>query len=216
MSEQEPTRRERYRRQTVAEIKAAAMDQLCEGSIDTAVPYRCFPSRDALVAHLVAAHRGWALRHRRRYGMLFAERADDGPGQRPAQTPLDQAMALLVDLLVAIQDTAPSTGSCGNGHTLRCGRSNSDPSGSTSAVAAEGSVPWSVVDDDNRYSRSNQPRPHPRPWEQIVCRGIRDHGRWRKLMRISRLSAQSSSRVGRMVPGSWGWLRSATISASTA
>ena len=34
--------------------------------------------------------------------------------------------------------------------------------------------------------------------------GVRDHGRWRKLMRISRLSAQSSSRVGRMVPGSWG------------
>ena len=35
-------------------------------------------------------------------------------------------------------------------------------------------------------------------------------------MRMSRLPAQSSSRVGRMVPGSWGWLRSATISASTA
>lgn len=32
---------------------------------------------------------------------------------------------------------------------------------------------------------------------------VRDYGR-RKVMRISRLLAQSSSRVGRMVPGSWG------------
>jgi AcrR family transcriptional regulator len=90
--------------------------------------YRYFPSRDALIAHLatlsyqqlatamreavegsrraprtrvrllVAAYRDWALRHRRRYGMLFAERADGTSGQTPGQTPLDQAMALFIDL----------------------------------------------------------------------------------------------------------------------
>jgi AcrR family transcriptional regulator len=101
--------------------------------------YRYFPSRDALIAHLVtlsyqqlatamshavedtrraprtrvrllvAAYRDWALRHRRRYGMLFAERADGTPGETPGGTPLDQAMALLIDLLVTIRNPAGST-----------------------------------------------------------------------------------------------------------
>jgi AcrR family transcriptional regulator len=106
--------------------------------------YRYFPSRDALLAHLitlsyqqlttamsqavegsrraprtrvrllVAAYRDWALRHRRRYGMLFAERADATSGQRPEQTPLDQAMALLIDLLVTIQNAAPADSTSGD------------------------------------------------------------------------------------------------------
>lgn len=93
--------------------------------------YRYFPSRDALVAHLttlsyeqlaaamsqaaaggrraphtrvrllVAAYRDWALGHPRRYGMLFGERTADLPGEAGTRTPLDQAMALLIDLLVA-------------------------------------------------------------------------------------------------------------------
>jgi AcrR family transcriptional regulator len=66
MAEQEPTRRERYRRQTVAEIKAAAMAQLCEGGAETvslnaiarsmamSAPalYRYFACRDELLADL--------------------------------------------------------------------------------------------------------------------------------------------------------------------
>jgi hypothetical protein len=46
--------------------------------------------------------------------MLFTERADDAPSQAPAQTPLDQAMALLIDLLVAIQNTAPADSTTGD------------------------------------------------------------------------------------------------------
>ncbi|OXM66327.1 TetR/AcrR family transcriptional regulator [Amycolatopsis vastitatis] len=106
--------------------------------------YRYFASRDALIAHLVtlsyqqlatamreavegsrraprarvrlvvAAYRDWALSHRRRYGMLFAERADDAPGQAAGPTPLDQAMALLIDLLAAVQDTAPAESKTGD------------------------------------------------------------------------------------------------------
>ncbi|MEV6638588.1 TetR/AcrR family transcriptional regulator [Amycolatopsis sp. NPDC051371] len=66
MAEQEPTRRERYRRQTVAEIKAAAMTQLCEGgdetvslnaiarsmAMSTPALYRYFAGRDELLADL--------------------------------------------------------------------------------------------------------------------------------------------------------------------
>lgn len=66
MPEREPTRRERYRRQTVAEIKAAAMAQLCEGGTETvslnaiarsmamSTPalYRYFAGRDELLAEL--------------------------------------------------------------------------------------------------------------------------------------------------------------------
>jgi AcrR family transcriptional regulator len=68
MSEQEPTRRERLRAQTVAEIKAAAMAQVCEGGAEavslTAIArgmamsapalYRYFGSRDELLADLAA------------------------------------------------------------------------------------------------------------------------------------------------------------------
>ncbi|WP_328451279.1 TetR/AcrR family transcriptional regulator [Amycolatopsis sp. NBC_00438] len=66
MPEQEPTRRERYRRQTVAEIKSAAMGQLREGGAETvslnaiarsmamSAPalYRYFAGRDELLADL--------------------------------------------------------------------------------------------------------------------------------------------------------------------
>ncbi|MFB7780764.1 TetR/AcrR family transcriptional regulator [Streptomyces bauhiniae] len=107
--------------------------------------YRYFPSRDALVAHLttqayqqlatamsqavagsrrapraqvgllVAAYRDWALRHRRRYGMLFGERPGDAPGDAAARTPLDKAMSLLIDLLVALEgDPAPAEAAGGD------------------------------------------------------------------------------------------------------
>jgi AcrR family transcriptional regulator len=100
--------------------------------------YRYFTSRDALVAHLitlsyeqlvaamsqalagsrraprarvrllVAAYRDWALRHRRRYGMLFGQRTGAAPDDVSGRTPLDQAMAQLIDLLVAIPDQTPA------------------------------------------------------------------------------------------------------------
>jgi AcrR family transcriptional regulator len=68
MSEQSPTRRERYRRQTVAEIKATAMTQVREGgpeavslnaiarSMAMSAPalYRYFAGRDELLAELAA------------------------------------------------------------------------------------------------------------------------------------------------------------------
>ncbi|MEU7746018.1 TetR/AcrR family transcriptional regulator [Nonomuraea sp. NPDC049158] len=109
--------------------------------------YRYFPSRDALVAHLttlayeqllaamsqavaggrraphtrvrllVAAYRDWALRHPRRYGMLFGERTADLPGEAGTRTPLDQAMALLIDLLIATSGSAPAE-SAGGDQTL--------------------------------------------------------------------------------------------------
>jgi hypothetical protein len=40
--------------------------------------------------------------------MLFAERADELLSQEPAKTPLDEAMALLVDLLAAVQNSTPA------------------------------------------------------------------------------------------------------------
>ncbi len=66
MSQHEPTRRERHRRQTVVEIKAAAMVQLCRGGVESvslnaiarsmamSAPalYRYFASRDELLADL--------------------------------------------------------------------------------------------------------------------------------------------------------------------
>jgi AcrR family transcriptional regulator len=66
MSDQRPTRRERYRRETVAEIKAAAMAQVHEGgtesvslnaiarsmAMSTSALYRYFDSRDKLLAEL--------------------------------------------------------------------------------------------------------------------------------------------------------------------
>lgn len=153
------SRRERLRAQTVQEIEDSSFAIIdADGvhaltvaalarSMAMSAPavYRYFPSRDALIAHLVtlsysqlttamsqavegtrraprtrvrllvAAYRDWALSHRRRYGMLFAERADDAAVQpAAAQTPLDQAMALLIDLLAAIQHTAPAGGTTGD------------------------------------------------------------------------------------------------------
>ncbi len=146
------SRRERLRAQTLQEIEDASYAIIdAEGvhalsiaalarSMAMSAPavYRYFPSRDALVEHLVtlsyqqlaealgeavgasrrtprvgvkllvAASRDWGLRYRRRYGMLFGERAQDLPNDVITQTPLDQAMALLIDLLAAVQDTAPA------------------------------------------------------------------------------------------------------------
>ena len=106
--------------------------------------YRYFASRDALVAHLVdlsyaqltaamaeaagssrrapqtrvkllvAAYREWALRHPRRYGMLFGEQVGDMTVDPAAKTPLDQSMTLLIDLLVAAQGSSPADGSSGD------------------------------------------------------------------------------------------------------
>ena len=63
---------------------------------------------------LVTAYRDWALRHRRRYGMLFGERAGDPPGDVETRTPLDQAMALLIDTLMAVQDLSTAEGTSGD------------------------------------------------------------------------------------------------------
>jgi AcrR family transcriptional regulator len=65
------------------------------------------PDPQARVRLLVAAYRDWALHHRRRYAMLFGR-----PGAGP-RTPLDEAMALLVDLLLAA-GTAPAGGTSGD------------------------------------------------------------------------------------------------------
>jgi AcrR family transcriptional regulator len=152
------SRRERLRAQTLREIEDASYAIIdAEGvhalsiaalarsmSMSAPAVYRYFPSRDALVEHLVtrsyqqlaealggavgagrrtprvrvkllvAAYRDWALRHRRRYGMLFGERAQDLPNEVITHTPLDQAMALLIDLLAAMQDTAPAHGTSGD------------------------------------------------------------------------------------------------------
>jgi AcrR family transcriptional regulator len=144
---QTANRRERLRAQTLREIEdtsfaiidadgvhALSIAALAR-SMKMSAPavYRYFPSRDALVAHLVtlaygqlaaamnaavegsrraprarvrllvAAYRDWALQHRRRYGMLFGERSTG------AETPLDAAMALLIDLLTAVPDNPPDT-----------------------------------------------------------------------------------------------------------
>ena len=151
------SRRERLRAQTLQEIEEASFAIIdADGvqalsvaalarSMAMSAPavYRYFPSRDALVAHLVTlsyeqlaaamgqavaggrkaprtrvrlvvgAYRDWALSHRRRYGMLFGERADL-PGEVTSRTPLDRAMALLIDLLVAVQDTARADGTSGD------------------------------------------------------------------------------------------------------
>jgi AcrR family transcriptional regulator len=152
------SRRERLRAQTLQEIEDTSFATIdADGvqalsvaalarSMAMSAPavYRYFPSRDALVAHLVtlsygqlaaamgqaveggrkaprtrvrlvvAAYRDWALRYRRRYGMLFGERAGDLPGDVTTRTPLDQAMALLIDILVAAQDTAPADRTSGD------------------------------------------------------------------------------------------------------
>ncbi|WP_433920417.1 TetR/AcrR family transcriptional regulator [Streptomyces canus] len=152
------SRRERLRAQTLQEIEdtsfaiidadgvhALTIAALARGmAMSAPAVYRYFPSRDALVAHLVtlsyqqlvaamsqavegsrraprarlrqlvAAYRDWALRYRRRYGMLFGEQAGGLPGDVTEQTPLDQAMALLIDLLTAVQGTPPGDGGSGD------------------------------------------------------------------------------------------------------
>jgi AcrR family transcriptional regulator len=157
-SPQTMSRRERLRAQTLEEIKDASFAIIdADGvhalsiaalarSMAMSAPalYRYFPSRDALVSHLVtlsyqqladalsqsvegsrrsprarvrllaAAYRDWALRHRRRYGMLFGERAGDLPDDVTAKTPLDQAMALLIDLLTAVEDSAQADDGSGD------------------------------------------------------------------------------------------------------
>ncbi|WP_329453849.1 TetR/AcrR family transcriptional regulator [Streptomyces sp. NBC_01497] len=140
--------------------------------------YRYFRSRDALVAHLVTlsyqqlasamghaaggsrrgpharvrllvtAYRDWALQNRRRYGMLFGERAGDLPGDVGAQTPLDQAMALLIDLLVIVEDTTRERSSSGDrtldGQLRLWARSQERP-GTTPRVARAALLIWSRV-----------------------------------------------------------------------
>jgi len=145
------SRRERLRAQTLQEIEEASfaiidaegVDSLSIAAIARSMAmsapavYRYFPSRDALVAHLVTlsyqqlttaigqavesggpdprarlgvlvtSYRDWALRHRRRYGMLFGERATDLPASVTTRTPLDEAMALLIDMLMTAQDDMP-------------------------------------------------------------------------------------------------------------
>lgn len=151
-------RRERLRAQTLQEIEDASFAIIdADGvhalsiaalarSMAMSAPavYRYFPSREALLTHLmyqsyqqlatamtraleggrrsprtrvrllVAAYRDWALRYGYRYGMLFGQRAGAVPEDVSAQTPLDQAMALLVDLLVPIPNGAPIEGSSGD------------------------------------------------------------------------------------------------------
>jgi AcrR family transcriptional regulator len=151
-------RRERLRVQTLQEIEdtsfaiidadgvhALSIAALARSmAMSAPAVYRYFPSRDALLTHLitrsyeqlaaamteaaeggrrtprvrvrliVAAYRDWALRHRRRYGMLFGQRIGGVPGDAGPQTPLDRPMALLVGLLEAVADPAPTAGSSGD------------------------------------------------------------------------------------------------------
>ena len=186
------SRRERLRAQTLQEIEDSSFAIIdAEGvhaltiaalgrSMAMSAPavYRYFPSRDALIAHLitlsyqqltaamaqavegnrraprtrirllVAAYRDWALSHRRRYGMLFAERAADAPAGELTQTPLDQAMALLIDLLVAIQNTAPADGTSGDrtldGQLRQWARSQDRP-GTTPRAATAAILIWTRI-----------------------------------------------------------------------
>jgi len=152
------SRRERLRAQTLQEIEdtsfaiidadgvhALSIAALARSmAMSAPAVYRYFPSRDALIAHLitlsyyqlttamihavegsrraprarirlvVAAYRDWALRYRWRYAMLFGTRPGDAPGEAATRTPLDQAMALLVDLLVAAQDGEPADSGSGD------------------------------------------------------------------------------------------------------
>ncbi|PRY35703.1 TetR family transcriptional regulator [Umezawaea tangerina] len=146
-------RRERLRAQTLQEIvdssfaiidadgvHALSIAALARSmAMSAPAVYRYFPSRDALLAHLillsyeqltaamttaveaaaqvprtlvgvlVAAYRDWALSHRRRYGMLFSDRDDNVLAGKSVETPMHQGMAMLVDLLVAIQGDAPGS-----------------------------------------------------------------------------------------------------------
>jgi AcrR family transcriptional regulator len=92
--------------------------------------YRYFPSRENLLRQLAAAmsravagsgkppldqirlqvgaYRDWALRYRRRYGLLVGESAGNLPAGTPGDDAMNQAMALLIDLLVAGEGAAAS------------------------------------------------------------------------------------------------------------
>ncbi|MEW2121040.1 TetR/AcrR family transcriptional regulator [Streptomyces sp. NPDC005474] len=140
--------------------------------------YRYFPSRDALVAQLVtlsyeqlvaamsqavessrkaprakvgllvAAYRDWALRYRRRYGMLFGEPGGELPPDVSTRTPLDQAMALLVDLLTLVEGATESGTTSGDrtldGQLRLWARSQERPD-ITPRVAAAALLIWSRV-----------------------------------------------------------------------
>jgi AcrR family transcriptional regulator len=140
--------------------------------------YRYFTSRDALVAHLitlsyeqlvaamnqalagsrrtprarvrllVAAYRDWALRYRRRYGMLFGQRTGAAPEDVSGQTPLDQAMAQLIDLLVAIPDQTSTSTTSGDrtldGQLRAWARAQQRP-GTTPRAARAAIVIWTRV-----------------------------------------------------------------------
>jgi AcrR family transcriptional regulator len=152
------SRRERLRAQTLQEIvdvsfaiidaegaQALSIAALARNmAMSAPAVYRYFPSRDALMAHLitlsyeqlstaigqslegsrrtprarvrllVAAYRDWALRYRRRYGMLFGQRIGVAPQDPSAQTPLDHAMAQLIDQLAAIPGNASGEVSSGD------------------------------------------------------------------------------------------------------
>jgi AcrR family transcriptional regulator len=186
-----PSRRERLRAQTLQEIEdnsfaiidadgvhALSIAALARSmAMSAPAVYRYFPSRDALVAHLitlsygqltdamaqavqgsrraprarigllVTAYRDWALRHRRRYGMLFGERGGDLPAEAAGPTPLDQAMALLIDLLTAVGDGSPE-GTSGDraldGQLNKWARSQERPD-TSARVARVAIVVWTRV-----------------------------------------------------------------------
>ncbi|MFF1306043.1 TetR/AcrR family transcriptional regulator [Streptomyces sp. NPDC058307] len=189
---QTTTRRERLRAQTLKEIEdtsfaiidadgihALSIAALARGmAMSAPAVYRYFPSRDALVAHLVTlsyeqlvaamsqavegsrraprarlrqlvgAYRDWALRYRRRYGMLFGEQAGELPGNVTARTPLDQAMALLIDLLTAVQGSPAADSGSGDrtldGQLRQWARSQQRPDTSPRAARAAILI-WSRV-----------------------------------------------------------------------
>ena len=182
-------RRERLRAQTFQEIEDSSFAIIdAEGvhaltiaalarSMAMSAPavYRYFPSRDALLAHLitlsyqqlttamsqavegaapdpralvgllVAAYRDWALRHRRRYGMLFADRDDNVLGEGTARTPLNQGMALLVDLLTALRTTVPAGGDDALDGQLRQWTDSQDKPDATPDVATAAILIWTRV-----------------------------------------------------------------------
>ncbi|CAM5431390.1 TetR/AcrR family transcriptional regulator OS=Streptomyces alboniger OX=132473 GN=CP975_11340 PE=4 SV=1 [Streptomyces alboniger] len=138
------SRRERLRAQTLQEIEdvsfaiidadgvqALSIAALARSmAMSAPAVYRYFPSRDALVAHLVTlsyqqlaaamsqavegsrkaprtrvrlvvtAYRAWALRYRRRYGMLFGERAGDLPGEVTSQVTTQTPLDQAMALLI--------------------------------------------------------------------------------------------------------------------